>query len=116
MPRVLVNDPRTCAKIGKAMKKHIRTMGMQMTEAQCIELCARMFGYRNHNEVLANLSDTPSLTDMHLPPEELEVRARQYLDHFEQAGFPREFARNVLANLSAGRWLGLGRVLSTMPR
>lgn len=97
------------------MKKYIRAIGMQVTEAQCIELFARMFGYRNHNELLTNLSDTPSPADMHLPPEELEVRARQYLDHFEQVGFPREFAWGVLASLSAGRWLGLGRVLTTVP-
>jgi len=109
MTRVLFKRQETVANIAKALKKHIRQTGGEAKQSECMELCARMFGYRNFNDLIANLTDEPSAPDADVSAEEFRARAEQYMGEIMKVGFTREEAWDLICSFERGPWFGFGR-------
>lgn len=110
--RVNFRTSKQPLNIAKAIKKYVRSTGGEAMHFECIELCARMYGYRNWNDLLANIDPDCSPTpDAFASPDELRHRVAQYLHAIQRAGFDYDQAWDVIEGASAGAWLGIGRFI-----
>ncbi|MDR6667067.1 hypothetical protein [Rhizobium sp. 1399] len=115
MVRVVFKHPETSAKIAAAMKKYIWATGGEAKHTECLELCARMFGYRNSKELRSFCSDDCSPRDAEASEVEIQDRARQYVAEIQKMGFTREEAWDLITGFLCGGWMGFGRFMDAMP-
>jgi hypothetical protein len=115
MVRVVFKHPETVNKIAAAMKKYIWATGGDAKHTECIQLCARMFGYQNSNELRSCCGDDPSPRDAEASETEIHDRARQYLTEIQKMGFSREEAWDLITGFQCGGWMGFDRFMETMP-
>jgi len=97
------------------MKKYIRDTGGEAKHTECLELCARMFGYRNTKELRSFCGDGSSPSDAQASSTEVRDRARQYLAEIQKMGFTREQAWDLITEVQCGGWLGFGRFIAAIP-
>lgn len=115
MVRVVFKDSKVSKNIATALKKYVRSTGGEAKQTECIQLCARMYGYRNQNELLAALSEEASTPDAYTTSEELHLRVLQFLEEIELVGFSREEAWDLICGAQAGPWLGIDRFMQKPP-
>lgn len=101
------------SNIAKSIKKYIQETGGEAKHSECLELCARMFGYSNWHDLLFHVgSEEVSPPDGFAPADELRHRIGQYLREIQRVGFDLDQAWDLLEGASAGSWLGVGRFIN----
>jgi hypothetical protein len=116
MVEILLTSPTLPKQIATAMKKHIRETGGEATHTECLKLCANMFGYESHSLLMSAIESFEGSTpDGYVSLDILGNRVLQYLAQIELRGFTRSQAWNLICDVKAGPWLGIGRFMDQSP-
>src|SRR5689334_17978922 len=104
--RVKFRTYRQPKNVARSIRRYLRAQGRETSLSWCLELCARMFGHRNWNELLADVGpDGCAPPDIYAPPDEQVRRVAQYLEVLQRFGFDSDKAWDLLEGAQARGWL-----------